>query len=327
MKINRYGEGDYEKIEEKSKIFLKRIMGNEKFELLQKNGKIDIEIDNKFLGIMPNGKTLYELYENGRVINKSKNQSYCIIPKENDYPKYDILAIKYAWLTHNPIFAEKVANRISLDRIGGTGSGTGTFVRTSRTSVGYTNFVREMTQRGWRQTEDYNQRNGTPDYGDYVDYLSQAGWSRKLININEQSDFVDIGKSNIGDTSRILYVRCPAGQKMTIMGVQQIPRGGELSVAYSLGLHITDENGEEIPDDTKIRITKEKSSGCIVQLARINYVDIKMIDCKSLYRFKQGIELNEDAHIMMYLVNSSCNIPSKNIKFKMEADMWNRINL
>ena len=310
MKTNRYGEGDYEKIEEKSKIFLKRIMGDQKFDAFQRDGKIDILGDN-----------VYELYENGKVINKTKNQSYCIIPSSNDYPKYDIIAMKYAWLTHNPSFAEKVANRTSLDHINYNRE---PFVRTSRTSVGYVDFVRQMEQRGFRQPEN-NQFDVNPDYGDYVDYLSNLGWSRELININEKKyTLVDVSKANIGDTTRIAYVRCPAGQKISIMGTQQIPRGGELSVAYSLGLYITDENGKEIPDDTKIRIVKCKPSEFIVQLARTHYSEIKMIKGESQFRFKNGIELNGEQLLQIFLVNSTCNIPSENIKFKIEADMWIR---
>jgi hypothetical protein len=119
-------------------------------------------------------------------------------------------------------------------------------------------------------------------------------------------------------------MKCPNDQKISIMGKMQTPRGVHIDTAYSLGLYITDENGEEIPDDTKIRITKDKPSDAIVQLARIFYSDIKMKNGNASYTFQHGIELNCGQHLMVYVVNSGCNVPIENIKFKMEIDLWNR---
>jgi len=110
------------------------------------------------------------------------------------------------------------------------------------------------------------------------------------------------------------------------MGTQQAPRGSDTGVAYSLGLYISDDNGEEIPDDTKMRITKVKPSEDIIQLARIFYQDMKMThhgeDFETSYRFRRGIELNGEDHLNIYIINSPKNIPSENIKFKIEADLW-----
>jgi len=270
----------HKQYEEKSKLFLKKIMGDEKFDILQKIGKIDIEIDKKFLGLKT-GKIVYELYDSGKVINKTKNQSYCIIPERNDYPKYDILAIKYAWLMHNPKFAEKVANRTSLI-------------------------------------------NSSPGYDDYVDYMLQQGWIRKFTLLDEQNDYVTISGASNSYTTCVAHVRCPAGCKMTLMGKQQIPRGGNIDVAYSLELYITDENGKEIPDDTKIRITKARSSEYVIQLARIYYDDIKMNNKYGAYRFTQGFELQEDDLLEIFVVESKYNISAKNIKVKIETDLWSK---
>lgn len=99
----------------------------------------------------------------------------------------------------------------------------------------------------------------------------------------------------------------------------------EKRVAYSLGLYITDGNGEEILCDTKIRITKVKPSEAVIQLARIFYQDIKMTqDGETSYRFIQGIETNGQEHIVVHVINASKDIPAENIKFKMEADIWAR---
>jgi len=307
---------DPKEVEKKSELFLKRIIGDEKFDKLQKDGKIEIEIDNK-----SNEKILYELYSNGKVINKTKNQSYCIVADRSDYPTNDMIAIKYVWLVHKNEIAEKVANRTNLytrTRVNRDG------LSTERQSARYDAFITEMEQRGWNRQSLV--LDDSPYYGDYVDYLSEQGWTRQLITINELStnlvDIRDVRKNNNG---RIIDIKCPDDQKISIMGKMQTPRGVHIDTAYSLGLYITDENGEEIPDDTKIRIVKEKPSDAIVQMARIFYSDIKRKNGeKGPYTFQHGIELNSGQHLTINIVNSGCNIPEENIKFEMEIDLWNR---
>jgi hypothetical protein len=306
-----YEEYDPEKVEKRSKEFLKAVMGDEKFDNLQKNGKIEIEINNK-----RNEKTVYELYSDAKVINKTKNQSYCLVADRSDYPTNDIVAIKFAWLTHKSDIVEKVANRTNLYV-----DSNGIRTSNSRVSSGYADFVREMEQRGWnRQTINIGD---SPYYGDYVDYMSGNGWTRELITIDELNpNFVSLESVQKGNTGNIIYIACPAGRKMSFMGKMQIPRGTDPSSAYSLGLYATDENGKEIPDDTKIRITKEKTSDYVIQLARVYYSDIKMKNGKAGYAFTQGIELNGEDYLGVFVVNANCNIPAKNIRFKIETDFW-----
>jgi hypothetical protein len=292
-------------------------MGKEKFDKLQQDGKIEIEVVNKL-----NGNTIYELHSNGQVINKTKNQSYCIVADRSDYPIADMVAIKYAHLVYNNELAEKVANKTHLY------SGVTDRANGRPVPVAYSDFIHDMEQRGWnRQQHNLDDTpNGTPWYGEYVDYLSGRGWHRELMVIDQNNTNIATTWSIFKDTTHnIVDVRCPAGMKMSIMGTKQIPRGADMRVAYSLGLYITDENGEEIQDDTKIRITKIKPSEAVVQLARIFYQDIKMTqDGETSYRFIQGIEMNGQEHLVVYLINSPKNIPSENVRFKMEADLWAR---
>ncbi len=307
---------DPKEIEKKSELFLKTVIGNDNFDKLQKDGKIEIEINNK-----SNEKTIYELYSDGRVINKTKNQSYCIVADRSDYPTNDMVAIKYAWIVHKNEIAEKVANRTNLHtrtRVNRSG------LSTERLSTGYDAFVADMERRGWnRQSLVID---GSPYYGDYVDYLSEKGWTRRLITINElNTDLINIRDLRKGSTGCIIDIKCSDDQKIAMMGKMQTPRGVNPNSAYSMGLYITDENGEEIPDDTKIRITKEKDSDAIIQLARIFYSDIKRKNGqKGSYSFQHGIELNYGQHLMVFVVNPGRNIPKENIKFEMEIDLWNR---
>lgn len=308
-----YEEYDFEKAEKKSKEFLERIMGKEKFDKLQKDGKIEIEYGTR------ENKTVYELYSNGRVVNKTKNQSYCIVADRSDYPINDMVAIKYAWLLYGNELAEKVANKTPLD-IYGTGSITGT----GGIAVGYGDFIHDMERRGWnRQQVNIN---GTPSYAEYVDYMLGREWHRELIILDQNNtNIVSICGIQKDYTSTVVDVRCPSGMQMSIMGTKQVPSGADSNIAYSLGLYTTNENGEEIPDDTKMRITKVKPSEEVIQLARLLYSDIKMTqNGEAAYRFRQGIELHGEEHFVVHVINSQNNIPAENVKFRMEVDLWAR---
>ncbi len=313
--INSRWTVDYKKVEEKSRSFLKTIMGDEKFDKLQKDGKIEIEVSNK-----SDEKTIYELHLDGKLINKTKNQNYCIVADRSDYPTNDMVAIKYAWLTHRSDIAEKVANKTDLL--------TRITQRREPTTHGYSDFVREMEQRGWsRQTVEID-NSGAPWYGEYVDYLCESSWHRELITIDElNTNIASVDSIRKGNTRCIIDVVCPNNSKMSIMGRHQAPRGSDFGrLAYSLGLHITDENGEEIPDDTKIRIAKYKHLLDVIQLARIYYSDIKIDNGRATFSFLQGIELNSEDHLRVYIVDSQCNIPNENIKFEIETDLWTRVS-
>jgi hypothetical protein len=187
-------------------------------------------------------------------------------------------------------------------------------------SAGYKDFICEMEQRGlnskWLNTGNFL-------YGDYVEYLSGLGWNREFIALNEYNmSFVDVRSVNKDNTGYFVDIVCPSGCKMSIMGKKQTP-DGHTTLAYSLGLHITKENGEEIPDSTKIRITKEKSCEFVIQLARVFYCDIKMMNREAIYTLNQGIEINGDTHLRMFVVNPECDISSAYVDFKIEMDFWN----
>jgi len=260
-----YEEYDLEKVEKKSKEFLKRIMGSEKFEKLQKDGKIEIEVDNKLsIDNVGDKKTIYELYSDGRVINKTKHQSYCIVTERSDYPLNDMIAIKYAWLVHENDIAEKVANKTNLrTRVVNRPDG-------APVPIAYGDFVRDMEQRGWNRQQV--RIDGVPWYGDYVDYMMTNSWHREVVTLDQNNtNIVKTCGVRKDATSAVVDVRCPAGMKLSIMGRRQVPSDADVRMAYSLGLYITDENGEEIPGYTKVRIVKDKPSESIIQLVRAFY--------------------------------------------------------
>ena len=289
-----YSEYSYEKAEKKSRTFLRDIMGQELYDNFIRHGKIEIE----------SGGNTYELYESGRVINKTVNQSYCIIPDRSDYPDYDVIAIKYCWLKYGVKTVERVANRTSLNTFG-----TG---QTPTRDIGYAGFIDMMEQRGWRHEP-----------------LSIDEYNTNIVTTNNVE---------AGTTSNVIDIRCPAGRSITIMGVEQVPNGIGLVAAHKIVLDIRDTDGVEIPPYTKIRIVKVKPSETVIQLVRDYYsifspnraitteigtVRVSKAD-NELYRWRRGVMLNGEEYLKIYIINSEVKIPSSNVKFTIDMDFWMR---
>ena len=148
-----------------------------------------------------------------------------------------------------------------------------------------------------------------PDYTSYVDYLEARGWTREQITLDElNTNLVTLFGLAAGATGTVIDIRAPAGQKISIMGTQQVPRGADARSAHALRIRLADTADAEIPIFSKIRITKEKTSEAIVQLARVFYADVNLTKFTGTagatqktdlewYRFKQGVELrNIECH-------------------------------
>ena len=116
-----------------------------------------------------------------------------------------------------------------------------------------------------------------PDYTSYVDYLEARGWSREQLTLDENNtNLVTLFALAAGTTGTVIDIRCPAGQKMSLMGTQQVPRGADARTAHALRVRLANTVDTEIDLNTKIRITKEKTSEAIVQLARVFYADVNL---------------------------------------------------
>lgn len=185
-----------------------------------------------------------------------------------------------------------------------------------------------------------------PDYSSYVEYLESLGWRRSQITLDEQNArIVTTTGLAVATTGAVIDVRCPAGQKMSIMGTQQVQRGADARTAHALRIRLAGTSDVEISQFTKIRLTKEKTTEDIVQLARVFYNDVSMIkqvltaatgsallkDDSQWYRFKQGIELNGEEHFFVYVVaetpTGGPNLPDiaierTHVKFALDMDMW-----
>lgn len=178
-----------------------------------------------------------------------------------------------------------------------------------------------------------------PDYTSYVDYLEARGWRREQITLDElNTNLVTLFGLAATATGVVIDVRAPAGQKISIMGTQQIPRGADARSAHALRIRLADTGDTEISLLTKVRITKEKTSEAVVQLARVFYADVNLAKNIAVagaeavkyktdlewYRFKQGVELNGEQHLRIYAIAPDIAVDSAHIKFALDMDLWTR---
>jgi hypothetical protein len=180
-----------------------------------------------------------------------------------------------------------------------------------------------------------------PDYTAYCDYLESRGWRREQITLDElNTNLVTLFGLAGGNTGTVIDVRSPAGQKISIMGTQQTPRGADARTAHALRIRLANTSDAEISPYTKIRVTKEKTSEAIVQLARVFYADVSLTKQQvtadptgalalqktdlEWYRFKQGVELNGEQHLKIIAVAPVLDINSSHIKFALDIDLWTR---
>lgn len=189
---------------------------------------------------------------------------------------------------------------------------------------------------------------GKPDYTMYVEYLEARGWRREQLTLDElNTTLVTLTDVGANATTVAIDVRSPAGQKISIMGTQQVARGADARSAHALRIRFSDSSDNELAFNTKIRMTKEKTSEAITQLARVFYADINLTKVPGgqaatttqyktdleWYRFKQGVELNGEQHLRIYIINTlgtvsapatPTGLSKANYRFALDLDLWTR---
>jgi len=187
-----------------------------------------------------------------------------------------------------------------------------------------------------------------PRYDEYVQYLEARGWRREQLTLDElNTNIVSTHAVAAGTTDWAIDVKAPAGQKITMMGTQQVGAGADARTAHALRIRFADTSENELNFNTKIRITKEKSSEAVVQLARIFYADVNLTKVPGgpaatttqyktdpeWYRFKQGVELNGEQRMKIYVVNTlgtvatpavSAALAVTQMRFALDCDLWTR---
>lgn len=311
------------KIIEKSRKLLIQAMGQKTFDKFIEDEKIEIKHGKG------KNEIVYELDQNARVFNKTYNQSYCIEPICSDsLPIHDQLAIKYSYLKNNIKEIEKVANKRSTDVIQSYNVRDirDENSRTFRLSSAGTGDV-ECHQPRYDNRPRYDNQ---PRYNEYVEYLELRGWSRQQLCIDEHNtNIVTLGSGNVNSSrNRAMEVYCPAGQKITIMGTNQIGTGIDVITAHALQMKLANADNVEIPPSTRTSIVKETSSEMITNIAEVVYSNVNFTRNGTLktdrewFRFGQGLELNGQQKLCIYVSGNNVDFCSANTRLVLEADLW-----
>ena len=187
---------------------------------------------------------------------------------------------------------------------------------------------------------------GKPDYTEYVAYMEGLGWRRSQVTLNQNyAKIVTVAGGALATTANIIDIRVPAGQKMSIMGTQQISRGADARTAHALRVRFAGTSDAEISLLSTVRMTKEKTIDDVVQLHRGFYADIsynkQLLSAQGAtpslktdlewYRFKQGIEFNGEEHFIISTIaetpTGGPNLPdvvieSTHVKFALDCDFF-----
>ncbi len=289
----------WKEAEQKSKAFLRSVMGDAVFNKFIEEGKVEIQ----------SGNVTYELYNDGRVINKTSNQKYCIVPDRSDYPSYDILAIKFAWLKYGQETVDRVANKTNIETI------------------------RPV------MVDCRGQQGNIASYAEFVHYMESNRWTREQVTVDElTTHLISTNSVRRGTTGPVISIRCPAGRTITIMGINQVPSRDDIRSAYSVILKIVDENDVEINGDTSIIIEKVNPSESTRTIVRGPYSlfnltrqvgnDTYRISAyktdEEWYRWRSDIHLMSEGMLRINVINSPVDICRENIKMSMDMDLWMR---
>lgn len=279
------------KPEEKAKKFLRDVMGQETYDKFLTDGKIEIK---------SSGCT-YELIIDGRVVNKTKNQSYCIVltpgtPDRDNIPSLDIIAIKYAWLKYRTNTVEIIANKTNIHN----------------------------------PHEIEPGRGGIATYDEFVRHMDAIGWSREPLTIHEYNsdNLASTYNINAGETGSVIELRAPTGRTITIIGTQQVPR----SPTHRLTVRLSDAQDNEINPETYIEIVKVSPSGINKRIDRLSYSRISPVRnnlytkvqrrYSGYYVFRDGIWLRSNDTLRVDIINPDKDV--KNIKYDIGMDLWSR---
>lgn len=185
------------------------------------------------------------------------------------------------------------------------------------------------------QLEIPNSEDYSSDYDGYCKYLIDRGYTVENVSFDELStNYVSLHGLAAGFVGTIIEIAAPRGQKISIMGTQQLKREQDAREAYTLMVRLANKDDIEIPPFTKIRITKNSTTTeSITNLARVFYADINMIKSNSgklkseneLYRFKSGFIIDGGQYFRIDVLNNyigSKDIDSEYIKFALQADIW-----
>jgi len=159
------------------------------------------------------------------------------------------------------------------------------------------------------------------------------GWAKDAMFIDEKMEYtVSLNSTNSGETKLIADIRCPDDQKILIRGTKD----GDIKNfrdAYPVQLTLKDSLDKEISQFTRIRVEHRMTDECASYPARVFYADMTKKDDDRLYRFKENIFLQNNDHLLIYVVGDNpidgprfpdITIDKNNISFNVKADIFTK---
>lgn len=187
-----------------------------------------------------------------------------------------------------------------------------------------------------------------PRYDEYMAYLESRGWTREHMSVDElNTNLVTTQAVAGGATGWAIDILAPAGQKVSVLGKNQVTAGADASTAYPLVVRFADSSDNEVSFRTKIKITKESNSEALKPLERTYYSAVNATKVPTAvnatttvfktdaehYRFNNSFELNSQQRVRIYVINTvgtvatpstTANIPTTNISLSLTLDLWTR---
>lgn len=178
-------------------------------------------------------------------------------------------------------------------------------------------------------------------YKSYIEFNESLGEKRENVNLDEKSEIVKISKPKSKtkikslDKAWLIDMKFPTGYTFSIAGKKQIENIKEFATLFTFSIKICDCNNKELSPDSRLLIHKEKDINeyetDVIRLESILYKDVSITKfCKEspdsiktiddIYKFRQGIEFNEDEHLRIYIVDP--NIDIDNVEFNINLDKW-----
>lgn len=158
-------------------------------------------------------------------------------------------------------------------------------------------------------------------YEDLTNFIEKKGWNKKHLIIDKNDRYVRIYSIYKYDTnalcnsSRIIDFICPPRGLILIKG--KYFNGKEVSNPYKMILKIRNKKGNEINNNTKVRIEKSQCiCGALGLYDRPFYSEFK-----EDYIFKKGVALYGEDMIRISLVKCLDDISEENIDFSLECDV------
>ena len=166
------------------------------------------------------------------------------------------------------------------------------------------------------------------DYFGYIKYMQNNGWIREYVTLHENlSTIATINSLKANNGGIVIDVKCPPGYRMSIMGKDSVPE--EYNIVHYFETMFKNSDGIEINCDTRIIFTIDKVTKKNIQIDTVLYSDIsstnfedtpnKFKDYQKLFRFDDGIEIKEEEHLRIYVIDPDLDITE--VKFSLGVDL------